>query len=54
MSKEKTCSKCKSVHFATDEYFNRRKDSKDGRNDICKKCIKLYKIKNRKKIAIKQ
>lgn len=35
---EKTCTKCGGVFPATAEYFHRRKDSKDGLRNDCKKC----------------
>ena len=34
----KICSKCNRELPLTDDYFNRRKDSKDGFRNICREC----------------
>lgn len=50
----KECSKCGVSYPRTPEFFRRRKDRKDGLNDVCKVCHAAYnrewKVKNREKI----
>ena len=43
----KTCSKCGEELPATTEYFCKRKASKDGLRESCKKCQKEYRNKNK-------
>jgi 5-methylcytosine-specific restriction endonuclease McrA len=38
----KQCSKCKQIQPATNEYFARTKDTKDGLFSNCKACVRAY------------
>lgn len=46
--KTRVCTKCKKTLPAMDEYFSRRRKSKDGLNWWCKECYKSYLVKYRK------
>lgn len=47
MEQMKTCRKCGEELPATTDYFNKRKDSKDGMCGECKKCQKKYREENK-------
>jgi hypothetical protein len=47
----KVCTVCKTEHPATNEFFYRNKNCKDGLSFSCKNCCKEYHVKNKENIS---
>ena len=50
----KRCTKCSVEYPATDEYFNKNKNNKDGLGFWCKKCANEIKQEKRKQTCLEK